>query len=322
MFSSRFTDLVGCDYPIQQAGFGASAVSRLAAAVSNAGGLGMIGGVMLPPDRVFEEIEATQKLTDRPFGINFICEFLDRSIVKTVAQQCRVVEFFWGDPEPDLVEAVHSGGALAAWQVGSASEGIRAAEVGCDLVVAQGVEAGGHVRGLTGLSTLLEELHDQVDVVLVGAGGIGSGRKMVAAMVAGADAVRVGTRFLAAEESDAHEDYKAALTRASGEDTVLTRLFRSGWDKPHRVLQTSIDAASALEDGAIIGEIEIGGVVHPVDKFNVQAPTVEARGNIEAMAMYAGESVGFVRKVSPASEIVSELITEAEAVMAEQGANQ
>lgn len=310
MFGTRFTEAVGCRYPIQQAGMGTSATAALAAAVSNAGGLGMLGGIMLPRERVFAEIAEVRRLTDRPFGINFVSEFLDRSIVEPVARRCRVVEFFYGEPDADLVERVHSGGALAAWQVGSMAEGMRAVEAGCDVVIVQGVEAGGHVRGTTGLLTLLEELRERTDAVLVAAGGIGSGRKIVAAMVMGADAVRVGTRFLAAEESNAHDEYKAALVAADAEGTVLSRTFCNGWDNPHRALRSAIDAAGRLRAEDTVGEIEIAGVVQPVGRFNSHTPTKSSVGNIAAMALFAGESVGRVTAVSPASQIMAELVGE------------
>src|SRR5205823_5678448 len=117
---------------------------------------------------------------------------------------------------------VHTGGGRAGWQVGSADEARDAQDAGCDVIVAQGIEAGGHVRGTTGLLPLLEEVRAAVDLPLVAAGGIGSGRAMAAALVAGADAVRVGTRFLAATESIAHPIYIDALIRAGADDTVVT----------------------------------------------------------------------------------------------------
>lgn len=312
MFGTRFTEKVGCRYPVQQAGMGTSATAPLAAAVSNAGGLGMLGGIMLPNEQIFAEIRETQRLSERPFGINFVSEFLDSSIIEPVARMCRVVEFFYGDPDADLVERVHGGGALASWQVGSSAEGMRAVEVGCDLIVVQGVEAGGHVRGTTGLLTLIEELREQTDATLVAAGGIGSGKKIVAAAVMGADAVRIGTRFLAAEESNAHDEYKAALVEAGAESTVLSRAFHNGWDNPHRALGSAIDAAACLDSGEIVGEVEIGGVVRPVEQFNSHTPTKKSTGNINAMALFAGESVGQVTAILPARQILEELMTEAD----------
>jgi nitronate monooxygenase len=223
-----------------------------------------------------------------------------------------VVEFFYGEPDAALVDAVHAGGALAFWQVGSVEEAVAAARAGCDAVVAQGTEAGGHVRGTTGLLPLLAAVLDAVDVPVVAAGGIGTPRAMAAALAAGADAVRVGTRFVAATEANAHADYVAALVGARAEDTVLTRRFSVMWpDAPHRVLRSAVAAAEACPD-EVVGELEVDGTRQPLPRFAIPCPTRATTGTITAMALYAGESVGAVRSVMPAAEIVGELADGAE----------
>jgi nitronate monooxygenase len=131
--------------------------------------------------------------------------------VAEAAKVARVVEFFYADPDPELVQIVHAGGALAAWAIGSREEALLAVEAGCDFIIAQGIEAGGHVRGTIGLLPLLGEVLDTVPVPVLAAGGIGTGRAMAAALAAGADGVRVGTRFAAAEEAGAHPRYVEAL---------------------------------------------------------------------------------------------------------------
>src|SRR5262249_29699656 len=136
------------------------------------------------------------------------------------ARAARVVDVFWGDPDPEVVARIHAGGALAFWQVGSTEEARAAAGAGCDAVVAQGVEAGGHVRGTTPLRKLVDEVTAAIDVPVVAAGGIATGRSMRACLDAGAAAVRVGTRLLATAESGAHPDYLAALIAAGADDTV------------------------------------------------------------------------------------------------------
>ena len=166
-----------------------------------------------------------------PFGVNFLLPFLDPDAVDLAASRARLVEFFYGDPDSDLVNRGHAAGALVAWQVGSVSEASAAAEAGCDVIVAQGTEAGGHVRGKLALFPLLEQVLGMVGVPVVAAGGISTGRTVAAALAAGADAVRVGTRFAAARESAAHPDYVEALLRAAGEDTVLTEAFGVDWPR-------------------------------------------------------------------------------------------
>src|SRR5262249_4887206 len=183
---------------------------------------------------------------------------------------------------------------------------------GCDLIVAQGTEAGGHVRGRLGLLPLLGAVLDAVDVPVIAAGGIGTARSVAAALAAGADAVRVGTRFVAAAESDAHPGYVDALVGARSEDTVLTEHFAVMWPgAPHRVLRSAVAASEAFP-GEVVGEMELFGVRQPIPRSGVPCPTRGTTGETAAMALYAGESVGAVRGVKPAADIVRELIDGAE----------
>jgi nitronate monooxygenase len=318
MIQTRFTALVGCAVPIQQAGMG-NARRELAAAVSGAGGLGMLGGVMQPAELLAEEVDAARRDSGGPVGVNFLMPFLDRAAVEATATRARVIEFFYDDPDEELVKIVRSSGALAAWQTGSSEEARAAEQAGCDFVIAQGVEAGGHVRGTTGLLPLLDEVLDAVDVPVVAAGGIGTERGMAAALAAGADAVRVGTRFLAAEEADVHASYAQALVEARPEDTLLTEAFSTMWpNAPHRVLRSCVTAANALED-EFAGEIEQAGHRQPVPRLAPPAPGRTATGRIDAMALYAGQSVGAVQRLQPAETIVRDLAQGAERLLRRWG---
>jgi nitronate monooxygenase len=147
MRSTRFTELTCCRYPIQLAGMPGVCTLELASAVSNAGGLGMISATHVSPTYLSEILDELKKLTNGVFGVNFLMPFLDIEYVKVTASKSRVVEFFYGDPDPALITTVHREGALASWQVGSVAEAIAAARAGCDFIVAQGTQAGGHVRG-------------------------------------------------------------------------------------------------------------------------------------------------------------------------------
>jgi nitronate monooxygenase len=288
---------------------------QLAAAVTNAGGLGMLpgGGARAALEPLLDEVRAA---TRGPFGVNFLLPFLDPDAVDAAASSARLVEFFYGDPDPDLVGRVHAAGALAAWQIGSVGEARAAIEAGCDVVVAQGTEAGGHVRGGLALFPLLEQVLGTVSVPVVAAGGIATGRTVAAALAAGADAVRVGTRFAVARESAAHPDYVEALLRAVGEDTVLTEAFGLDWpDAPHRVLRSCLEAAEASDD-AVVGVRDEGGREAPIERWDSTPPTTNVRGWVAAMALYAGEGVGAVQRVQPAAEIVRELVDEAETLLA------
>ena len=189
MIRTRFTELVGCEIPLQQAGMGGLATPEMAASVTRSGAFGMVGWVMSSPEDFARRLEEIDDDVRPRIGVNFIVPFLNPDSVAVAAERVRMVEFFYDEPDPKLVEIAHAGGALACWQVGSAEDARAAAEAGCDLVVAQAVEAGGHVRGTIALLPLLDAVLGAVDVPVVAAGGIGTGRAMAAALTAGADAV-------------------------------------------------------------------------------------------------------------------------------------
>jgi nitronate monooxygenase len=311
VLSTRFTELVGCRLPIQQAGMGGTAPPELAAAVTRAGGLGTVAPVFLSAAELAAELDQLRERTRGPFGVNFLIPFLQRDCVEAAASRATVVEFFFGIPDPSLVELVHKGGALACWQVGTREHAVAAAEAGCDLIIAQGTEAGGHVAATIGLFPLLDEILGEVEVPVIAAGGIGSGRTMAAALAAGAAAVRIGTRFAAAREADAHPAYVDHLIKARAQDTVMTKAFHVMWpDTPHRVLRSSVEAATALHDD-IAGELVMGNHRMPLPRWAVPPPTRLTTGHIAAMPMYAGESVSAVRSSQPAGAIVKELADEA-----------
>lgn len=323
MLRTRFTEMTHCTVSIQQAGMGALANKRLAAAVADAGGQGMVSWSGMSPGNLAETLDDLRRETSGVFGVNFLIPDFEsepeevRECVRVAAARAKVVDFFYHDPVPSLVEVVHQGGALACWQIGSREEAIAAAKAGCDLVVAQGIEAGGHVRGQIGLLALLNQVLESVGVPVLATGGIGTGRAMAAALAAGADGVRVGTRFAAALEAGAHPVYAQALVNAQAGDTYFGDVFSANWpDAPHRVLRTSADAARAHQ-GEIVGErLSLGtGTRVPVHRFQSMVAMTDTTGHIEAMPHWAGESVDGVKRVQPAAEIVSELAGEAEKLL-------
>src|SRR5262245_34635570 len=292
MLATRFTQLVGCSVPNQQSGVGRVSPPALAAAVSEAGGLGTVAarqaGVVDPPT-LAELMAEVRARTAHPFGINFLPSRHPRPLlsacVEAAAKAARVVEFFYSDPDPELVKIVHAGGALACWAIGSREEALAAVEAGCDFIIAQGVEAGGHVRGTIGLLALLGEVLDAVPVPVLAAGGIGTGRAMAAALAAGADGVRVGTRFVAAEEAGAHPTYLEALLGARAQDTVYTDAFSVGWpDAPVRVLRSSLAAAEAFPEEVVGEVINRDGSVAAIPRLMAVVPDRLTSGAIEAMS--------------------------------------
>jgi NAD(P)H-dependent flavin oxidoreductase YrpB (nitropropane dioxygenase family) len=302
---TAFTELVGCRVPIQLAPMGGGVVTTgLAIAVSAAGGLGMLQRA--DPAPLGGRLDELDRAHAGPYGVNFVLHSrgpADYEQIDLAASRARLVEFFWADPDPALVDRVHKGGALAGWQVGSVDEARRAADAGCDLIVAQGVEAGGHVRGTVGLLPLLDGVLAAVDVPVLAAGGITTARTMAAVLVAGAAGVRLGTRFLATTESGAHPGYVTALLAAGGQDTVLTTAFGVGWpDAPHRVLVGAVNAARARPDGSVATRAGA-----PVPRWSSQTPSIDVTGDVGAMALYAGQGVGQVTETLPAAEVLATL---------------
>jgi len=321
MLTTRFTKLVNCSVPIQQAGMGGLATPNLAAAVTNAGGLGMVSVYGCPLDEIIRVLDKTRAKTSGAIGANFIMRFVDPALahesVAAAAARAKVVDFFYTDPDPALIEIVHAAGSLACWQIGSREEAIAAANAGCDFIIAQGIEAGGHVRGRISLMALLSEVLEAVNVPVLAAGGIGTGRAMAAALAAGADGVRVGTRLVAAEEAEAHPKYVQALIEAEAKDTVYTDVFTPNWpNAPHRVLRSCVEAVQAFT-GEFVGEgVDTDtGERYPIRRFQGGTIRTSTTGAIEAMPHWAGESVGGVKKLQPAAEIVNELAGDAEKLL-------
>ncbi|MBV8913389.1 MAG: nitronate monooxygenase, partial [Acetobacteraceae bacterium] len=219
---------MGISIPVWNAGMGGGlAGPELAAAVSNAGGLGVLGMGGLPAQVIREEIRDLRSRTDKPFGVNLIIPLMGEEPQFEICVEERVplLILFWGDPTP-YVERAHAAGTKIGVQAGSAEEARAAAAAGVDFVVIQGVEAGGHVKGTTGLSIVLPATVDAVrPVPVVAAGGIADGRGLAAALELGAQAVSLGTRFLCSEESRATPEYKERIVRARAEDTYYTKLF-------------------------------------------------------------------------------------------------
>jgi nitronate monooxygenase len=308
----RFTKLIGCELPLQLAPMGGICTPPLVAAVTSAGAMGMTALPMAPAAAVRDTLAVFDDEAKGPFGFNVLVPFLDRDVVDVAAQACTLVDFYHGAVDASLVAQVHDGGALAGWQVGSTDEARAAAGAGCDLVVVRGREGGGRYHGGGSLWPLLDAVLDAVDVPVVAAGGITTARGIAAALAAGADAVRMGTRFVATEESGAHPAYKAALVAAHAGDSVLTDEFAVMWPDAvttSRVLRQSLDAARHASD--VVAMIDLGGRDVELPRFAVAPPTTAAHGDIAAMPHYAGEGVGAITSIEPAADLVRDLMVDA-----------
>ena len=289
-----------------QAPLGRGAGARLAIEVSRGGGLGTLGASWTEPAILREQIRSIARATDGPFCVNLVLDFeQEQRLVVAVEEHVPWVSFSFG-LRRDLVARTHAGGSRALVQVASADAARAAADAGADALIVQGVEAGGHVQSVVGLLPLLAEVRRAVSLPLLAAGGIADPASARAARAAGAAAVVMGTRFVASDECDAHPQYQARLVEAEGRDTVLTELFDVGWAAPHRVLRNSTyerwEAASRPPAGERPSEGE--ELAPGVTRYAVNLPLSGIEGNVEAMAMYAGQGVGAIDTVEPAAAIV------------------
>jgi nitronate monooxygenase len=308
-------ELLGIEQPIVQAPM--VAVPQLAAAVSNAGALGMVTLTWSTP--AGDVVRDTAALTDRPFGGNLIIDSdQHHRLDEALEAGLRIVSLFWGDPA-GYVERVHDADGVVLQTVGSAEEGRRAVAAGVDVVVAQGWEAGGHVRGQVATLPLVPAVVDAVaPVPVIAAGGIGDGRGVAAVLALGAQAAWLGTRFLLAREMPIHEEYRRRLLAAVETDAQwYPDLYDVGWpNAPHRALRNSTaeawEAAGRPALGSRPGEGEV--IAHfpsgeEIVRYEPGAPLVGTTGDIEALSMWAGQSVALVKQPQSAADIVAELVS-------------
>jgi NAD(P)H-dependent flavin oxidoreductase YrpB (nitropropane dioxygenase family) len=320
MLRTRVCDLLGIQHPLIAAPMGPNLSDLdLVAAVSEAGGLGILQAQLCPPEMLREKLRELRRRTAKPFGVNLILHFPCEPLLEVcLAEGVPLISFFWGDPAA-LVERCHGAGARVMLQVGSVDLARRAADSGVDLIVAQGVEAGGHVAGQVGTMVLVPRVVDAVaPVPVAAAGGIADARGVVGALALGAEAVVLGTRFLATPEANIHPQYRRRLLEADEEGTVVMTLFGQEWpDAPHRGLRTALvndwlgrdgSAATRAPDQPIIGATRLAGQEMPLRRFTSLAPSADATGDIDAMSLLAGQSVGLVKDIKRAAELVQELV--------------
>jgi nitronate monooxygenase len=330
-------DLLGIDHPILSVGFGTSATPELAAAVSNAGGLGVLG-LSLPLPALRDRVARTRRLTERPFGGNIIiaplagphwsdeARQIKRSQVMTAIEtRIPALVLFWGDPKP-FVDPAHRAGVKILVQVGSADEAESAARAGVDAVIVQGSEAGGHVKATKSIWEVLPEAVARIGrTPAIASGGIADGRGIARALGLGAQGVSLGTRFVASEEAWIHPQYKRRVVEATAEDTFFSQdLFNVGWpDAPHRVLKNKTfgrwddagrpPSGKRPDEGQVIGTLRFPWGEQQWHRYEVGMMVPTFDGDPEDGVMWAGLSVDLVKDIKPAGEIVRELVRETEA---------
>uniref|UniRef100_UPI003D002DE4 NAD(P)H-dependent flavin oxidoreductase n=1 Tax=Alcaligenes faecalis TaxID=511 RepID=UPI003D002DE4 len=295
---NAITEICGVQYPIFLAGMAAISGPKLVAAVANAGGFGVLGGLRLAPLMLRKWLRETRALTDQPFGVNVVPQFGGPEVFEAqfqviLQERPRILSLFYAeDYSADMIPRAKDAGMIVMVQTGTAALARKAIAHGADIIVAQGSEGGGHLnRGTIGLMSLLPAILDcaQGRPVLA-AGGITTRQDVRAAMSLGASGVLVGTAFLASEESNAHPLYKQKILEASTDDTEYRTGYSFGWTygTPHRVIPNR-DKWNVLR--------LVGGGARAIDKDRMA----------RKLSLYAGQGVGKIHSIVPAAERVAEL---------------
>lgn len=310
MLQTRLCEVLGIEYPVIQGGMAWVSTAELAAAVSEGGGLGIIGAGNAPPDWVREEIRKARSLTRKPFGVNvmLLSPFADEVMRVLIEERVPVVATGAGNPGK-YVGALHEAGAKVIPVVASVTLARRLERVGVDAVVAEGMESGGHIGEVTTM-VLVPQVVDAVSIPVIAAGGIADGRGVAAALALGAEGVQLGTRFICAAECTVHPRVKEFILRAKDRDTVVTGRPTG---HPVRCLRNKLTRKfEELEARcAPVEELEALGV------GKLRAAMVE--GDVEYGSVMAGQCAAMVREIKPAGEIIRELVSQAEEVLGRLG---
>lgn len=307
--NTRLTELLGIEYPIIQGGMAWTATAELAAAVSNGGGLGIIGAGHMPTDILRDQIRTAKSLTDKPFGVNLmlLTPHIDELVAMVIEEGVHAVTTGAGNPGK-YMDALKDKGIKVLPIAPSVALAKRLESIGADAIIGEGMEAGGHIGELTTM-VLTPQLADAVDVPVVAAGGIADGRGVAAAFALGAEGVQVGTRFMCAEECTIHPDVKEKVIKAKDRDTVVTG-YSTG--HPVRVIKNKLSR--------MIEELDRENQPEEVERLGAGRLALAMReGDIAMGSLMAGQAAAMVCSIQPAAEIISEMMSEAQAVMSSLG---
>ena len=315
MFKTRVCEILGIEYPIVLAGMGGVSMHRLVAAVSNAGGLGVIGGATLGAEQLREEIHKTRALTDKPFAVDLLAPIPDmiRPQMQVVFDEgVKIFVAGLAVPQEFIVE-MHARGMIVIVMIGKVRHAVKSVQAGADIVAAQGTEAGGHT-GEIGALALVPQVVDAVKIPVLAAGGIADGRGLVAALALGAQGVIVGTRFIATPEAQAAPQYRAAILRSGEADTIRTRCYTG---KPARTIRNPYNEEWERKTDQI--KPFPFQVMHSVEQGVMDYMGVAGDADPERYFMPAGQGMGLIREIKPAAEVLADIVREAEAVLSQLG---
>jgi len=308
MLKTSLTDLLNIEYPIVQGGMAWIGTWQLAAAVSEAGGLGLIGAGSAPTDWVKEQIDQVRAHTQRPFGVNvpLFNEQTEQIIDACIQERIPVLTTGAGNPAP-YIELVKAAGITVMPVVASAALARRLERLGADAVIAEGQESGGHIGSVSTLA-LVPRVVDSVDIPVIAAGGIADGRGLVAALALGAAGVQMGTRFVCSKECIAHQEYKQTIIKAGERSTMVTGLSLG---HPVRCIRNPMTRDFEKMEQNGISEEDI--MAFGAGKLRMAA----IEGDVTHGSVMAGQISGLVADVLPAKEIVQRIVAEAERVISE-----
>jgi NAD(P)H-dependent flavin oxidoreductase YrpB (nitropropane dioxygenase family) len=318
VIKTSFTKLLGVEHPIALAGMGGGTSPELVAAVTNAGGLGILGVSDVPPEKLSELVAAVRARTDGPFGLNLLLTFMtDQEIDLVIQAAPAVLSTAWPSDHQDLkgiFERAHERGVKVIHMVPSVTDAVRSAEAGADAIVAQGTDGGGHI-GLMGTAVIVPAVSRAVaPLPVLAAGGIADGRGLAAMLALGASGVLMGTRFLATTESPIHEAFKQRITGSDGTDTMVTEIadIMMGADWPgalarvarNRVMERWLGRANELRR----------------HRDEVLPAMFEARrqGDVDEALVYYGQSAALIDEVESAAHVIARMVGEAETILRER----
>ena len=311
MLHTPICDLFGITYPIVLAGMGGVSMHKLVAAVSNAGGLGVIGAATLDAASLRREIRLTRELTDKPFAVDLLAPIPDmiRPQMQVVFEE-NVKIFVAGLAVPqEFVDEMHERGMIVVVMIGKVRHAVKSAQAGADVVAAQGTEAGGHT-GEIGALALVPQVVDAVRIPVLAAGGIADGRQLVAALALGAQGVVVGTRFIATPEAHAAPKYREAIVHSGEADTIRTRCYTG---KPARTIRNRYNESWERRTEEI--QPFPMQVMHSAREGVMDYMGNQGDADPDRYFMPAGQGMGLIRTVKPVAEVMTDFVREAEEVL-------
>jgi NAD(P)H-dependent flavin oxidoreductase YrpB (nitropropane dioxygenase family) len=315
MIHTRICDLLGIVHPIVLGGMGTATNAPLVAAVSNAGGFGTLGTSAFNAGQLKTEIASIRERTEKPFGINHLLfQIPEETFAVTLRAQPAVVAFAWARKDQDLreyFERAHDAGSKVMHMVGEVPEALRAAEAGADVIVAQGTEAGGHVAWMASLPLVAMMAKAVAPLPVLSAGGIADGRGVAAALALGAEGVLLGTRFMATLEAPIHPNFKQAIVKSDGHDTVLTEI-------PDLASQRVWPGAMSRAQRNKFIECWSGrewALRQNAQAVGKQVATARAAGDVDNASLSFGQDAGLIDSIKSVREVIEDIVTEAEEII-------